>query len=115
MRKTRNLLETVRRPSIKAQTSGRSSFIRNLARRILAEHETSRQRNFIPKPTAADALPMRFRRSKQLQIPRRRTQIKLPAVFVTHLSPEKRSPLVSMQVKGRFWAKEQGRRRSTDN
>ena len=38
---------------------------------------------------AADAPPTRFRHSKHLQIRRLPMQVRPPAVFVTHLSPEK--------------------------
>src|SRR6266496_3212845 len=102
MRKTRNSLGTVRCLSINAQTSGRFSFTRNRARKILLEHETSPQRSFILTPTAVDARPTRFRHSKHLQVPRLPTEVRPPAVFVTHLSQGKRSPLVRMQVTGRF-------------
>ena len=70
MRKTRNLLETVRRPSINAQTLEPFSFTRSRTRKIFLEHETSPQRNFILRPTAVDAPPTRFRHSKHWQIPR---------------------------------------------
>ena len=55
MRKIRNLSETVRHPSTNAQALGRFTFTRNRARKILREHETSPPRNFILRPTAADA------------------------------------------------------------
>src|SRR6266403_1848329 len=102
MRKTRNSLGTVRCLSINAQTSGRFSFTRNRARKVFLEHETSPQRSFILRPTAADAPATRFRHSKHLQIPRLPSQIRPPAAFVTHLSPGKRSPLVHIQVTGPF-------------
>src|SRR4029453_7917887 len=100
MRKTRNLSGTVRRPSTNAQTSGPFTSTGNRARKIFLEHETFPQRNFILRPTTGDGRPTRLRHSKHLQIPRLRTQIRLPAVFATHLSPAKRSPLVRMQVTG---------------
>src|SRR5215211_1054617 len=104
MRKTRNLAETVRHPLISGQSSEVFTFTRNQALKSFLEHETSPQRSFIPRPTAANAPPT-FRHSKHLQIPRLATQIRPPAASATHLSPEKRSPLVRMQVTGRFWTK----------
>src|SRR5215831_17247543 len=114
MRKTRNLSETVRRPSINVQVSGHSTFTGNRARKIFLEHETSPQRNFILRPTTANGRPTRLRHSKHLQIPRLLTQIRLPVVFVTHLSPGQRSPLVRMQVTGPSSMKAKVRSRSTD-
>src|SRR6476661_8919222 len=102
MRKTRNLVETVRHPSTNAQTSERFSFTRNRARKIIPEHEISRVRNFILRPTVADEPPTTFRHSKRLQIRRLPTEVRPHAVFVTHLSPGKRSPLVRMRVTGLF-------------
>src|SRR5438067_4948892 len=114
MRKTRNLVETVRCPSTNAHTSEPFSFTRNRALKIILEHETSPPHHFILRPTAADVPPSRFRHSKHFQIPRLPTQVRLPMVFVTHLSPGKRSPLVRMQVIGPFRTKAQIRSRSTD-
>src|SRR5512133_3471745 len=114
MRKTRNLSETVRRPSTNAHTLEAFTFTTNRARKIIPGHETSPQRSFILRPTGADAPPTRFHHSKHLQIPRLPTQIRLPAVFVTHLSPGKRSPLVLTQVPGPSRTKAQIRSRSTD-
>src|SRR5882757_7121133 len=113
MRKTRNLPETVRHPLISVQTSEPFTFTRNRARKSFLEHETSPQRSFILRPTAGDAPPM-FRHSKHLQIPRLPMQIRPLAAFVTHLSPEKRSPFVHMQVTGPFWTKARVRSRSTE-
>src|SRR5262249_35469408 len=101
-RKTRNLAVTVWRPSTNAQTSEPFTFTRNRARKIIPEHETSRPRNFILRPTAAGAPPTRFHHSKHLQIPRLFTQIRLLAVSMTHLSPGKRWRLARMQVTGPF-------------
>src|SRR6266581_3563878 len=98
MRKTKNLWGTVRRPSTNAQTSEPFTFTRNRAQKISLEHETSPQRNLILRPTAADARPTRFRHSKHLQIPRLPMQVRPRAVFVTHLSPGKRSLLEHTQV-----------------
>src|SRR5206468_1834014 len=114
MRKTKNLWGTVQRPSTNAQTSEPFTFTRNRAQKISLEHETSPQRNFILRPTAADARPTRFRHSKHLQIPSLPTQIRPPAVAVTHLSPRKRLPLARMQVTDRFWTKAKVRSRSID-
>src|SRR6266513_6219136 len=102
MRKTRNLVETVRCPSTNAHTSELFSFTRNRARKIILEHETSPPRRFILRPTAADVPPSRFHHSKHFQIPRLPTEARLPMVFMTHLSPAKRSPLVRMPVTGPF-------------
>src|ERR1044071_5017610 len=114
MHKTRNLLGTVRHPSINAQTSERFTFTRSRARKVFLEHETSPQRKFTLRLTAVDAQPTRFRHSKHSQIPSLLTQIRPPAVFATHLNPGKRSLLVRMQVVGRFWMKAKVRNRSTD-
>src|SRR5881227_1006317 len=113
MRRTKNLAETGRRPLISVQTSEPFTFTRNRARKSFLEHETSPQRSFILRPTAADAPPT-FRQSKHLQIPRLPLQIRRPPAFVTHLSPGKRSPLVRMQVTGPFWTKAKVRSRSTE-
>src|SRR6476661_5671254 len=102
MSKTRNLSETVRCPSTNVQALEAFSFTRNRTQKITLEHDTSPLRRFTLRPTAADVPPMRFRHSKHLQIPRLPTQIKLPAVFVTHLRPGKRSPLVRMRVTALF-------------
>src|SRR5215211_8729576 len=104
MRKTRNLAETVRHPLISGQSSEPFMFTRNQARNSFLEHGTSPQRSFIPRPTAADAPPT-FRHSKHLQIPRLAMQIRPPGASATHLSPEKRSPLVRTQGTGPFWTK----------
>lgn len=114
MRKTRNLLGTVQRPSINAQTSGRFTFTRNQARKVFLECETFLHRNFILKPIVADAAPTRFRHSKHFHIPRPPTQIRGPWVLVAHLNPGKRSLLVRTQVTGRFWTKAKVRNRSTE-
>src|SRR4030095_1693302 len=114
MHKTKNLSETVRRPSINAQKSERFTFTRNRARKTFLEHETSPQRNFILRLTAADAARTRFRHSKHLQIPSLPTQVRPRAVFATHLNPGKRSPLERMRVTGPFWTKAQIRSRSTE-
>src|SRR5437016_14674568 len=113
MRKTRNLAETVRHPLISVQTSELFTFTRNRARKSFLEHETSPQRSFILRPTAADAPPT-FRHSKHLPIPGLPMRIRLPTALVTHLSPGQRSPLVRMQVTGRFWTKAKVRSRSTE-
>src|SRR5206468_8286944 len=113
MRRTKNLAETVRHPLISVQISEPFTFTRNRARRSFLEHETSPQRSFILRPTAADAPPT-FHHSKHLQIPRLPMQIRPPAAFVTHLSPGKRSPLVHMRVTGPFWTKAKVRSRSTE-
>src|SRR5438552_16786855 len=101
MRKTRNLVETVRCPSTNAHTSEPFSFTRNRARKIILEHETSPPRRFILRPTPADVPPSRFRHSKHFQIPRLPGEVRLPMVFVTYLSPAKRSPVVCMPLSGR--------------
>src|SRR5436305_15319955 len=98
MRKTRNLVETVRCPSTNAHTSEPFSFTRNRARKIILEHEASPPRRFILRPTAADVPHSRFRHSKHFQIPRLPTEVKLPMGCVTHRSPGKRSPPERMQV-----------------
>src|SRR5213078_2400801 len=55
MRKTRNLVETVRCPSTNAHTSEPFSFTRNRALKIILEHETSPARRFILRRTAFEA------------------------------------------------------------
>jgi hypothetical protein len=102
MLKTRNLAETVQYPSTNAQTSERFSFTGNRARKIMAGPETSRPRNFILRPTVADAPRTKSRHSKPLQIPKLPMAVKPPAVFVTHLSPGRKSLPVRMQVIGPF-------------
>ncbi|PYL50891.1 MAG: hypothetical protein DMF32_02865 [Verrucomicrobia bacterium] len=79
-----------------------SVSINKRALKIILEHETSPPRRFILRPTAADVPPSRFRHSKHFQIPRLPGEVRLPMVFVTHLSPGKRSPLVRMPVTGPF-------------
>src|SRR5215472_8528722 len=105
MRKTRSLVGKVRRQSINAQTSEAFLFIRDRIRRVLEEHATSPQRSFILRPTEADALLTTLRHSKQWQIPRQPTRIRLPVGLVPPLSPGKRSPLARMQITGHFWTK----------
>src|SRR5262249_49861708 len=104
---------TVRRPSINAQASERFIFTKNRARKVFLGHEISPQLNSILRATVVDALPTRFRHSKQLQIPRLPTRIGLPRVLVMHRSPEKRSPLLRLQGAGRFWTKARVKSRST--
>src|SRR5437762_11812881 len=113
MRKTRNLVETVRCPSTNAHTSEPFSFTRNRALKTILEHETSPPRRFILRPTAADVPPSRFRHSKHFQIPRLPGEVRLPMVFITHLSPGKRSPLVRMPVTDPLCTTAQIRSRST--
>jgi len=114
MRNIRSLLGTVRRPSINAQTLELFLSTKNRTQKVF-QHETSPQRNFILRPTAAGALHTRLRRSKHLQIPRLPTQIRPRVVFVMYLSPAKGSPLARMpQVPGRFWTKARARSRSTE-
>src|ERR1051326_2105371 len=113
MRKTRSLSEMDRHPLISAHTLGLSLSTRNPVRKASREHETSRQRNFILRPTTAKGPLTKFRHSRRLRIQRRLMQVKPPAVFMTPLSQEKRSAHMRMEVTGRFSARAQIRSHST--
>src|SRR5215472_4725269 len=111
-RKTRNLPETVRRPSTNAQTPDRFMFTRNQARKAFLEHETFLHRNFILRRTVADALQKKRRHIKHLQIPKLPLLVKPRTVCATRLSPGKGFPLGHMQVTGRFWTRGKAKSRS---
>ena len=113
MRNIRSLLGTVRRPSINAQTLELFLSTKNRTQKVF-QHETSPQRNFILRPTTANAMLTTFHRNMRSRIPRLPTRIRLPAEFMMHLSPGKRLPLELMEVTGRFWIRARIRSHSTE-